>query len=97
MINFNLLKKNITPFIKRNKYDSNTIIGNKTQINGSIVKLKNDSKLIIGSDCLLDGIFSLYTSNAKITIGNNVFIGRDRKSTRLNSSHIQKSRMPSSA
>ena len=25
------------------------------------------------------------------------FIGRDRKSTRLNSSHIQKSRMPSSA
>ena len=33
----------------------------------------------------------------KIGVGVNGTIARDRKSTRLNSSHIQKSRMPSSA
>ena len=32
-----------------------------------------------------------------ISIERFIFLRRDRKSTRLNSSHIQKSRMPSSA
>ena len=38
-------------------------------------------------------------TNKKVTVTSfqNVKIGKDRKSTRLNSSHIQKSRMPSSA
>ena len=32
-----------------------------------------------------------------VTAGATILFGKDRKSTRLNSSHIQKSRMPSSA
>ena len=33
----------------------------------------------------------------QLSLGHAAFFGIDRKSTRLNSSHIQKSRMPSSA
>ena len=50
------------------------------------------------SDQRLDAAFAALTDNAageSLTI--DVDGGRDRKSTRLNSSHIQKSRMPSSA
>ena len=42
------------------------------------------------------GRFQLATGTISLT-GNLVFSTADRKSTRLNSSHIQKSRMPSSA
>ena len=35
--------------------------------------------------------------NVALTCGTDLKVYRDRKSTRLNSSHIQKSRMPSSA
>ena len=38
-----------------------------------------------------------YAQRAYLEYALSVVKGRDRKSTRLNSSHIQKSRMPSSA
>ena len=43
-------------------------------------------------------LYSLYTMGNDLPLGDQVFIlQRDRKSTRLNSSHANESRMPSSA
>ena len=52
------------------------------------------------SSGLNSDVFSLDAPNAfgqAVSNYNNTFNAADRKSTRLNSSHIQKSRMPSSA
>ena len=54
----------------------------------------------IGHDCRIGDYFSAMPNSVvggNVTIGNKVYLGRDRKSTRLNSSHSQQSRMPSSA
>ena len=57
--------------------------------------------LLIRNGTIIDGSGALrYRADVGVTDGRIVEIGRirrDRKSTRLNSSHIQKSRMPSSA
>ena len=72
-------------------------------------KIRIGDNVMIDDQCLLD---AKGTANAGITIGSGVFVGRntilsckngdivlgeDRKSTRLNSSHVALSRMPSSA
>ena len=46
------------------------------------------------SDAILDAFIE---NDVKLGIADDSKINTDRKSTRLNSSHIQKSRMPSSA
>ena len=45
-------------------------------------------KLVEGRDCIICGVKIPYEKG---------LLGQDRKSTRLNSSHITRSRMPSSA
>ena len=50
------------------------------------------------ANALYEGVYLLGTSIARPLISKRLIeIAKDRKSTRLNSSHIQKSRMPSSA
>ena len=61
--------------------------------------MKLKTFLIVGC---LGGFFALNsctapTNEKDYSVFVNPFIGTDRKSTRLNSSHTQKSRMPSSA
>ena len=68
------------------------------KINSYFVKDKNRNKyrIIITPPYTLIESYSKYFKNKKILIGSqNCY--QDRKSTRLNSSHSQQSRMPSSA
>ena len=57
---------------------------------------KKDTELIVNT--VFDNITDALAKGDKVELrGFGSFRIRDRKSTRLNSSHIQKSRMPSSA
>ena len=69
-------------------------------INNDVIKLSTDNEhsavMHIAEKSIMDKLADIVTKNG----GDILEIGfgmKDRKSTRLNSSHIQKSRMPSSA
>ena len=83
--------KKMVEELKRGKVTiKNDATGNIHQIIG---KSSNDAKN------LLENFTTILTAlrKAKPASAKGVYIQKDRKSTRLNSSHIQKSRMPSSA
>ena len=66
----------------------------------TILDLKGRMTMGEGDELLKDKINSLVNQGFKkilLNLEGVPYIDRDRKSTRLNSSHIQKSRMPSSA
>ena len=58
----------------------------------------NSKKTLLESFCIAyKGIFKKHTLIATNATANHIAKATDRKSTRLNSSHMPKSRMPSSA
>ena len=66
------------------------------EVSRAVEMTRKDSEQIV--DTIFDSIVHALRTGDKIEIrGFGSFRTRDRKSTRLNSSHIQKSRMPSSA
>ena len=77
------------------------VLNEGSMVQGNIVVGKNSTvsrdsfitgPVIIGDNCIIGPAVRI---GPYVSIGNNSVL--DRKSTRLNSSHIQKSRMPSSA
>jgi len=73
------------------KFEDGLLVADLTQANDVV-----DLQLVSGS--LNDGAAVDLSINGIVTrVGTSLFAPTDRKSTRLNSSHIQKSRMPSSA
>ena len=64
---------------------------------GTHCKFLNDySEIVLFKDKLIE-FLQPHVSGVYEKLFNEIPKGKDRKSTRLNSSHIQKSRMPSSA
>ena len=61
-----------------------------------LLEMRGIHKRFAGVAALRDVNFRLFPGEVHALMGENG-AGKDRKSTRLNSSHIQKSRMPSSA
>ena len=51
----------------------------------------------VGEQLLIANINPPFSGNISLKEGKNLYVTTDRKSTRLNSSHIPLSRMPSSA
>ena len=70
---------------------------NVTWRRGFSIMKKKKAVVKIGDNCFFNNDCSI-AANTLVVIGGGVLFGeRDRKSTRLNSSHSAKSRMPSSA
>ena len=76
---------------------TDVFLTNNDQWASSDLIAKNASAYHIGADCG-NGTLTLYVDGKQIaSVSDSTYTSGDRKSTRLNSSHIQKSRMPSSA
>ena len=69
----------------------NELVNNITKFSGQIETLKRD---LLAEICHLE---QEYLQNSLTVYSEEMIHDRDRKSTRLNSSHVKRSRMPSSA